>query len=471
MLGALLRRWFGTGAAPGPALSAVPAPDANAAFAAGLAAFHAGQYAAAVARFRIVHGARPADLVGIYHLASALAAAGDLNAAAPLAARVFEAEPGNPDHAACLRFITVNIGLQGAPGEDPFWAAIARGNRLLDGGHFDAALAEYRSAQEEAPASAVGFDRIGVALCNLERFTAADESLRAAARLGWPLHHMVDLRASRLEACVTGQGWRDYQAALAPRAQRGAAGATLLLGCDGAYFKSFVPALVNSLTRNAGLALRLHIHLLDADASCDALRAQLPARGDIEIEISIGPDDYSAANRRLAYACTRFLLVPALLARDGLPVLVLDADLLVLRPLAPLFETLAPADFAIPLGGAGHREPAEMLWASLVWFAPTPAGQALARLAANYIADTIAAGRAEWFIDQIALLAAYVHGRADAATRVALLPTALLDSSEAPGAAADAADPLHACFWALANSVAHHAERTRHPLYRAYSGA
>jgi len=449
----------------------VPALDPHGAFAAGLAAFHAGHYAAAVKHFRTVHGARPADSVGIYHLASALAAAGDLNAAAPLAARVFESGPRNADHAACLRFITVNIGLQSGPGEDPFWAAIARGNRLLDGGRFDAALEEYRCAQLQAPGSAVGFDRIGVALCNLQRFTEAGESLRAAAHLGWPLHHMVDLRASRLEACATGHRWCDYQAPLAPRAHRGAAQATLLVGCDGAYFKTFIPALVNSLTRNAGLALRLHIHLLDADVSCDALRAQLLARSDIEIEISIGPDDYSVANRRLAYACTRFLLVPALLARDGLPVLVLDADLLVLRPLVPLFETLATADFAIPLGGAGHREPAELLWASLVWFAPTPAGQALATLAANYIADAIAAGHAEWFIDQIALLAAYAHGRASAATRLALLPTALLDSGEMPGAAADAAEPLHGCFWALANSVAHHAQRAQHPLYRAYSGA
>lgn len=446
----------------------MPAP---AALSAGLAAFHAGRHAAAVEHFRTVHAARPTDLVGVYHLASALAASGDLNAAAPLAARVFEAEPCNPDHAACLRFIAVNIGLQAAPGEDPFWAAIARGNRLLDAGGFEAALEEYRCAQSQAPGSAVGFDRIGVALCNLQRFAEADESLRVAAQLGWPLHHMVDLRASRLLAGTAGRGWRDYHAAWTVRVARGAAGATLLVGCDGAYFKTFIPALVNSLTRHAGLALRLHIHLLDADATCDALRAQLLARRDIEIEFSSGPDDYSAANRRLAYACTRFLLVPALLARDGLPVLVLDADLLALRPLAPLFDRLAAADFAIPLGGAGHREPTEMLWASLVWFAPTPAGQALARLAANYVADAIAAGRAEWFIDQIALLAAYAYGHAEVGTRVVLLPAALLDGSDTPSVAADQADPLRACFWALANSVAHHADRTRHPLYRAYADA
>lgn len=471
MLGALLRHWFGTRAARSPAPRAISTLDPHAAFAAGLAAFRAGQHAAAVDHFRAVHAARPADLVGIYHLASALAAAGDLNAAAPLAARVFEYEPGNPDHAACLRFIAVNIGLQNAPGEEPFWAAIARGNRLLDVGRFDAALDEYHRAQSHAPASAVGFDRIGVALCNLERFAEADGYLRAAAQLGWPLHRMVDLRVTTLLACTTGLAYRDYQAALTPRAPRGAAGVTLLVGCDGAYFKTFIPALVNSLTRNAGLPLRLHIHLLDADITCDPLRARLLARLDIDIEISIGPDDYSVANRRLAYACTRFLLAPALLARDGLPVLVLDADLLVLRPLAPLFESLATADFAIPPGGAGHREPAELLWASLVWFAPTPAGQMLAKLTANYVADAIAAGRGEWFIDQIALLAAYAHGRADTATRVVLLPAALLDSGEAPRAAADSADPLHGCFWALANSVALHADRTRQPLYRAYSGA
>jgi hypothetical protein len=409
MLIRLLKRIVG---AP-PEAAAPSGPDD---FASGIDAFRRGDYGGAVAAFEAAQRAAPRDARIAYHLASALAAAGDLARAAPLAFAAHAAAPEDPDRVDCLRHVAVNLGLRGqALPRDPFWVAVARGNALLDQGEYALALAAFDRAAALDPAGAVAQDRRGAALVNLERFDQAHAALAAAAARGWRFNRMVDLRPTFLDQCATAGAWRAYPAGLAPAAGAARGRPTLLIGCDPDYFARYLPALVASLAPHAGDIGGVHVHLSGWDDACAALADRLTAGAAMRVEISRAGAWHLDAEPRVRHACSRFLLVPALLERAAAPVLVLDADLIATASLAPLLHTLAGADFAVPRAGRGHREPAEMLWASLVWFGPGPGGRRAAAVCAGYLAHMFAAGRARWFIDQFALLGAFADARATGA--------------------------------------------------------
>jgi len=200
----------------------------------------------------------------------------------------------------------------------------------------------------------------------------------------------------------------------------------VLAGGDAGYFHRFGDALANSLAKNArGCALHFHVAAADVEVATrvEAMRERLP-----DLPISITTEDVPAHLpphlHKTFYACARFLQLPRLLAATGKPILLLDIDMVVLRDPKPLLARLDAEQADLALVQGETRDPWCSLWADTVLIAPTPRGLEYAGLVRDYIAHFIARGEAMWFLDQVALFAAFTAGFRDRPAPVMLgLPT------------------------------------------------
>jgi hypothetical protein len=117
--------------------------------------------------------------------------------------------------------------------------------------------------------------------------------------------------------------------------------------------------------------------------------------------------------RRTFFACARFLCLPQILAAYRRPVLMLDVDIVVLRDVGPLVEQLMTESADLALIHAEPRNPWCRVWAGMVLAAPTRRGLEYFTLVRNYALAVLRAGKAVWFLDQIALFAVLVAGFRD----------------------------------------------------------
>lgn len=440
--------------------------------AAGLERFAARDYEGAAREFRASLALAPRSADARLNLASALCGLGRLQEAAPLAREAYLQDPGNPNYRECLRFIALNLGT-GAGGTfghaQDVMALIGLGNNRRQRGDYEAAEHAYRRAERLAPDDPFVANRLGALLCCKERYAESAPYFRRSAGAGLRPDGIIDFSPGFMESLAArGDAWRSTLQPARPEAGPPPRDIAFLLSCDSGYFNRFAFALVHSLERNAGVDYALHFHVVNADAGVDRTLARIAQRFPavalgVTRETRATGDPYSA---KTYYACARFLLLPAILEARACPVAVLDLDVLAQRALGPLLERLRGHDLALPLIGEGRREPAEMLSASFVYFAATPAARRAAAFAGAYIAHFLAQGRQDWFLEQIALLAC----RAQASrlgVRLALLPEAVLESSDAPGLQAGGEDA--AFFWTNAHSVPEHAARLDSPRFLEYA--
>lgn len=446
MLKTLMRALWRPSGPAGGARSDSPAPDGEDA-AAGLARFAAGDHAGAERAFRMALARDPGDPLLHLNLASALCAQGRLFDAVPHARAAWRGAPGNPDCRECLRFTCANLGLDEATpdGADAWSAAIATGNRERTAGDRDVALGACERALALAQDDPFTHGRIGAALCALGRHAQATPHLQAAGRAGLMPDAMFDLSDDALRSLVRAAPARDPSGAAAEGARPAL---VLSFSCDSAYFHRYAHALAQSVARHAGMDLLMHFHLVNPDAGVDAVceRIQRDFPG-LAVALEKEVADLSRyALPKAWYACARYARLPGLLRRHACPVLVLDLDMRLQGPLAPLCALLAGVDFAVPLVADGRGEPGEILSASCTWFAPTPGGLAVADLVAAYIEREAARGRMHWFLEQIALLAAWTCVRDGLiGARARQLDAAIIHGAREPGASGEPA--LSGLFW------------------------
>jgi tetratricopeptide (TPR) repeat protein len=187
--------------------------------------------------------------------------------------------------------------------------------------------------------------------------------------------------------------------------------------CDGGYFERFAGALLNSVQRNAGITCQFHLHVInppaDLWARVDAYKAAL---GDPAIAVStewLDVETWTEETRRTWFACARFRLLPHLMEAYAAPILMLDADLLVLRDLTGLLAAASEGDIAVVATEQHRCEPWNWFWADVTYFNATASALACADLIARYIEQQLQDGRAHWFLDQIALSACLLAGYHD----------------------------------------------------------
>ncbi|MEQ9489187.1 MAG: hypothetical protein RIM72_09380 [Alphaproteobacteria bacterium] len=176
---------------------------------------------------------------------------------------------------------------------------------------------------------------------------------------------------------------------------------------DPHYLNLYGAAFADSLFRHHP-GCRLHLHL--ADGTTDdftRLKQLLPAELHHRIGFSMAVTDRWPVHKPPVYASARFLAAPALLERLRQPVLLLDIDATLKRPLDALFATATGNDIACwvrPDGGPGGYTAA-----GAVSFSPGR-GEAVAKLTAAYIDKRLSEeARHLWFVDQAALFRACHH--------------------------------------------------------------
>jgi|GEM_PF-3591928 len=173
----------------------------------------------------------------------------------------------------------------------------------------------------------------------------------------------------------------------------------ILVAADGAYLRRFGTGFVQSLDEtNPGADLLV----LAVDAAPEDTAKLALAGPSLDVDLRYQRSAFPEVNRPAVYASWRFLAMERLLAAEQRPVLVLDIDLIVRAPLAPLFNAMESADFGCwfrPDGGPGG-----IVRGGATGFAPTRDAWWMAALTSRYIQARFDEEQENlWFVDQAAL--------------------------------------------------------------------
>ncbi len=166
---------------------------------------------------------------------------------------------------------------------------------------------------------------------------------------------------------------------------------------DGAYVEAFAADCLASLAA-LGPGRTLHLHIVDPPPGlADQIAGLRAANPGVTLRVSSEP---TGGGDAVYYACARFLLLPALLARYACTVTVIDIDCL-FQPAAQNLPALGGvADIAL------FKLDTVFPWlqhpAAMVIVRDTPGGRAFAALAESFLRRKLAGGRS-WTLDQAAL--------------------------------------------------------------------
>lgn len=311
--------------------------------------------------------------------------------------------------------------------EDDYVAWIALGNAQRSVHYGLTAERAYRQAIALHPELPFAYSRLGCLLATQHRFIEADRLFTPVAErfdgrdqvIRLDPAFLADLDAGRCRLAPLPVRTGD------PRPTERAV--MVLVSCDSAYLARFGYAMVHSVLRNSGLDAGIHIHIVNPDAAAHAeiaaIRRDFP---EAELHVTTEDTDLSGCHddeRKTYYACARFLHLPELLRLYRRPVLLIDVDMIVLRDLRPLLDTVNRNDIGI-VGGEQH--PFEMwntFWADVILINDTPAARRFFDRTALYIRFFLSAGKLRWFLDQMALYAVYFVGcGSDLPPRLTLFP-------------------------------------------------
>jgi len=275
---------------------------------------------------------------------------------------------------------------------------------------FDDALAAADAAARLDPGSAYAAARSGASLFALGRYDEACAAFARAAASDARLAHCLQIR-------VDEASWRalDRPTPLAAEAPRivhderppGGADFVVLVSCDARYLAKYGTAFIEALLANGGARARLHLHVMDPDGGLDAVRARLaaarPSAGAVvTAQASPAAVQGAATMLRTYYSCARFLHLPRWLAAHAMPVVLLDIDAIVERPLDKLVRFGQGADVVLV-----GREPPDSPWldiiANRIVACPTAPAAAYFRRVASYVGGYLTGATAAWHLDQIAL--------------------------------------------------------------------
>jgi hypothetical protein len=173
--------------------------------------------------------------------------------------------------------------------------------------------------------------------------------------------------------------------------------AILVAACDRGYFNKFAPDLVASAAAVEGQGQTLHLHVVDPDAETAAQIAHLLAVYPfLRISTEAGRHDSTY------YACSRFLVAPALLDRYRRPLIAIDVDVTLARPVATAMAALGSADLGWLEQRQGVPVPSLICDARLVALADSAGSRRFLDRFGCYVATMLARG-ARWMVDQAGL--------------------------------------------------------------------
>lgn len=251
--------------------------------------------------------------------------------------------------------------------------------------------------------------------------------------------------------------------ALPSRAAADAATAHMvyLIAADSRYLGLFARPLLSSLERVGSGRVLLHVHAVNPDEPTVALLEDLRG-GAVPVGISTEQatlDDMDDMQRRVFYSCCRYLVLPELLKMYGRPVLVADADQLVLRPPETLLPLLDESDVALLRFKNLEHNILGLISATLMLIDAGPDGLRFAEAVRAWLLARMAEEKGlAWHLDQAALAVASL-GVQD--VRLGRLDPRLVHL------APDAPDPgSPATFWSITMSTAENIAKMDSTVFR-----
>jgi FkbM family methyltransferase len=305
----------------------------------------------------------------------------------------------------------------GGSGSDDFVARFGQANTALEAGDFVTARVHLEACGQLVPDWPFTQQRLGCIDAFAGRFDEASAHFARWGSANLPPDAYIDLRPGFLQTLDPGM-----EAALRPAPEAGPQ-AVVMVACDPVYFRRFAHTLVRSLRENAGVPLLVHLHVFDPDPWIAEELATLPVGGDL-LRLDVSFEEYRGEpgdGAKTHYSCARLYQVAGLLARHRLPVIMLDADVLVLRDFAPLLDLACGHDVALLLWPRTNWRIWDHVYGSTVVFSPTAGGMRFARMVGNYVRVHVGRPGGAWYLDQIALFAAQAYLR-DRGVAVAEIP-------------------------------------------------
>jgi hypothetical protein len=179
-------------------------------------------------------------------------------------------------------------------------------------------------------------------------------------------------------------------------------GQVFLCCCDGAYFKRFAAELYRSVEHWRPDVL-LHFHVAQPDETTFSLATDLATLGGLAVNVTV--ERAPTWRHNVYYACNRFLVAPTLMDRYQKPLVILDADSVLLNALDDITKVLPSYDFAC--FNTGRTEPASLYQATITHFADNESGRRLLEILARLVILKLdMPWTVSWMLDQAALYSA-----------------------------------------------------------------
>ena len=455
-----------------PRLATGSAEQAAAMFESGRQALQDGDPEEAKSLLLLATELAPANGDAWFHLSAAHHAQGNLLDAGICCAHALEIDSQPQNWRDSLKNITTDLG---APTElekwqklaDTHWIArLALGNTLRRLDHLDGAENEYRTALERSGGSPFAARRLACLLAISGRGDEADQYFLSCAAIGLKPDQVLRLSSAFFGELATNAAalqarLPDLQHLPLPTSRE----IVFLLSCDPAYFRKFAYAAANSIRNNCKATFAIHFHIVDPDDTIQSDVGRLRTALDLA-EVNFTSEAAPAGEpwaKRTWYASARFARLPEIVRCYQKPVWLFDLDQLVVGDIVRCIAAapIAP-DIALVRWHATRWEPWEFFWASAVY--ATPSAQAFLDVAAAYVAHYLNAGKPVWFLDQIALFAAYVHTGNNG--RMTFLDPAVVCIANP---AVPLEPPPAAVFWSSINSEEKNAASLLHPVFLRYA--
>jgi tetratricopeptide (TPR) repeat protein len=180
----------------------------------------------------------------------------------------------------------------------------------------------------------------------------------------------------------------------------------VLVSCNPPYARKYGVPFIRSYAEHARPRERLHVHIPDPDGSIvDELRTVAHAAGLHTMAVTTESTSFAQAadqQRKAYYACARLVHLPAWLEIYRVPMLLLDVDFIVERPLDALFEAAAGHDLCL-----NARDPINSPWldviANVIVANPTSGARRYVSAVASYAHGEVQREPRAWLVDQTAL--------------------------------------------------------------------
>lgn len=366
-----------------------------------------------------------------------LLAGQDMAEAAGHALASWRLAPADPTRRSNLWQLLTHLGEAGDVarfrGRDDCVGLVALGNALRRDGQGLRAEQAYRRALELYPDVSFTLSRLACLCAEQHRLEEADALFLQAAERHGGRDCVTRTAPAFLASLREGPPPAGIRATLAEGAGSADRPLVVYASCDAVYARKFLPTMVRSIVEDSGLDCAIALHLINPDAEAEATVAALAAAHGagrfivLRESIDLTP---LGDNAKTYYACSRFLVLPDLLARWKRPVLMLDVDLLAIRDLNPLLATSAHSDLGLMSHALKRLDIWSLLYADVLHIRPTMGAWRFLDLARRYIRHFLDRGMPVWFLDQAALAAVHLAGfTGEAPPRLTVYPADIHSST------------------------------------------